>query len=183
MSSSKKSDLNRIQAIIMDVDGVLTDGRVILGSGKAEFKAFNIRDGMAITIARRAGMKIGFITSRASEAVERRAEELKIDYLSLGVRDKLAKLKEISQSENIPLESICFIGDDIIDIPALRRAGFSATVSDAPDEVKSCVNYVSKNKGGREGVRDIIRHILVSQGKWKETIDSMITDWERGAET
>jgi 3-deoxy-D-manno-octulosonate 8-phosphate phosphatase (KDO 8-P phosphatase) len=115
--------------------------------------------------------------------VESRARELKIDFLSLGVRDKLAKLKEISQSENIPLENFCFIGDDIIDVPALWRAGFSATVSDAPDEVKSCVDYISKNKGGREGVRDIIRHIMVGQGKWKETIDAMVADWERGAET
>ena len=180
MLRNQESNLKNIRAIIMDVDGVLTDGRIILGSGNAELKSFNIRDGMAITIARRCGVKIGFITSRTSEAVERRAKELQIDYLCQGVRDKLAKLKEISQSENIPLKSICFIGDDIIDIPILRRVGFSATVLDAPDEVKSCVSYVSQNRGGKEAVRDIIRHILVSQDKWKETIDAMITDWERG---
>lgn len=179
--SSQENNLRNVQAIIMDVDGVLTDGMVVLGSGKAELKSFNIRDGMAITIARRAGMKIGFITSRTSEAVERRGKELQIDYLCQGVRDKLAKLIEISQSENIPLESICYIGDDIIDIPILRRVGFSATVLDAPDEVKSCVAYVSKNEGGKEAVRDIIRHILTHQNKWQETIDSMITDWETGA--
>lgn len=181
MSSSQQNDLDDIRAIMMDVDGVLTDGRVILGSGKAELKSFNIRDGMAITIARRAGMKIGFITSRTSEAVERRGKELQIDYLLQGVGDKLSKVMEISLSENIPLESICYIGDDIIDIPILRRVGFPATVLDAPDEVKSCVAYVSKNKGGREAVRDIIRHILVRQGRWKETIDAMVKDWEKGA--
>jgi len=180
MSNSEQSNLSRIQAIIVDVDGVLTDGSVILGSGGTEFKSFDIRDGMAITIARRAGMKIGFITSRTSEAVQRRGEELKVDYLFQGVRNKLTKLMELSNSENVPLESICYIGDDIIDIPVLRKVGFSATVSDAPNEVKSCVSYVSENKGGKEAVRDIIRHILVSQGKWKEVIDSMITDWERG---
>lgn len=181
MSGSQRDDLNDIRAIIMDVDGVLTDGTVILGSGKTELKSFNIRDGMAITIARRCGMKIGFITSRVSEAVQRRGEELQIDYLLQGVRDKLSKLMEISLSENIPLESICYIGDDITDIPILRRVGFSATVVDAPDEVKSCVSYVSRNKGGREAVRDIIRHILICQGKWQETIDAMIKDWEKGA--
>lgn len=172
--------MRNIQAIIMDVDGVLTDGMVILGSGKTELKAFNIRDGMAITIARRCGMKIGFITSRTSEAVQRRAIELKIDYLFQGVRDKSTKIQEISLAEKIPLEGICFIGDDIIDIPVLKKVGYSATVSDAPDEVKSCVSYISKSAGGREAVRDIIRHVLTHQGKWKETIDSMVTDWERG---
>ncbi len=181
MSNRKQSDLSRIQAIFMDVDGVLTDGRVILGSGKAEFKSFNIRDGMAISIAHRAGIKIGFITSRTSEAVKTRANELKIDYLLQGVRDKLAKLREISNAENIPLENICFIGDDIIDIPVLKQVGYPATVADAPQEVKACVNYISKNKSGKEAVRDIIKHILSRQGKWKATIDSMITDWERGA--
>ena len=181
MWSNQGDDLNNIRAIIMDVDGVLTDGMVILGTGKAELKSFHIRDGMAITIARRCGMKIGFITSRTSDVVQRRGEELQIDYLLQGVRDKLSKLMEISLSESIPLEGICYIGDDIIDIPILRRVGFSATVHDAPDEVKSCVSYVPKNKGGREAVRDIIRHILTRQGRWKETIDSMIKDWEKEA--
>ena len=177
---NQENNLRNIQAIIMDVDGVLTDGMVILGSGKTELKAFNIRDGMAITIARRCGMKIGFITSRTSEAVQRRADELKIDYLFQEVRDKYAKIQEISLAGNIPLESICFIGDDIIDIPVLKKVGYSATVADAPDEVKSCVSYVSKSKGGREAVRDIIRHILAHQDKWEKTIDAMVSDWERG---
>ena len=180
MAGTKNKDLNDIRAIIMDVDGVLTDGSVLLGNSDTELKSFNIRDGMAITIARRAGIKIGFITSRNSEAVQRRGEELEVDYLFQGVRDKLTRLRELSNSENIPLESICYIGDDIIDIPVLRKAGFSATVSDAPDEVKSCVSFISQNKGGREAVREIIRHILVSQDKWQKTIDAMVTDWEKG---
>jgi len=179
MSSSQNDNLNNIRAIIMDVDGVLTDGMIILGSGNAELKAFHVRDGMAIIIARRCGIKIGFITGRTSEVVQRRGEELQIDYLFQGTRDKLSKLMEISISKNMPLENICYIGDDIIDIPILKRVGFSATVLDAPDEVKSCVSYVSKNRGGREAVRDIIIHILVKQGKWDKTIDSMIKDWEK----
>ena len=183
MLSSQRNDLNNIRAIIMDVDGVLTDGMVILGSGNAELKSFHIRDGMAMTIARRCGLKIGFITSRTSDVVQRRGEELQIDYLFQGVRDKLSKLMEISLSENIPLESICYIGDDIIDIPILRRVGFSATVFDAPDEVKSCVSYVSKNRGGREAIRDIIQYIVGHQGKWKKATASMIEEWEQGATT
>lgn len=179
MLKNNNSNLKDISAIIMDVDGILTDGKIILGSGNIELKSFHVRDGMAINIARNCGMKIGFITSRTSEVVKNRSEELKIDYLFQGVRNKLSKLLEISSSENIPLENICYIGDDIPDIPALRRVGFAATVSDAPDEVKSSVSYVSKNKGGMEAVRDIIQYILISQGKWKETISSMIEEWEK----
>lgn len=179
MSTNKNYNINDICAIIMDVDGVLTDGKIILGSGNAEFKAFNVRDGMAIDIARKCGMKIGFMTSRTSEVVGKRGKELKIDYLFQGVRNKLSKLMEISSSENIPLEKICYIGDDIGDIPVLKRVGFAATVSDAPEEVKSRVSYVSKNKGGMEAVRDIIQYILTAQNKWTETIESMIREWER----
>ena len=178
----KESLLGAIRAIIMDVDGVLTDGRLILGSGNDELKSFHTRDGMGITIAKRCGMKIGFITSRTSEVVQRRAAELEIDYLLQGVRDKLSKLREISSSEKIPLEGICYIGDDIIDIPVLRAVGFSATVSDAPDEVKSCASYVSQREGGTGAVREIIEHILKAQGKWTTAVDSMIEGWEQGAE-
>ena len=177
--SGQEDNLRSIRAIIMDVDGVLTDGTVALGSGNTELKFFNIRDGMAIVIARRCGMKIGFITSRTSEAVQRRGEELQVDYLYQGVGDKLSKLRELSTSEDIPLKSVCYIGDDIIDIPIMKKVGFSATVLDAPDEVKCYASYVSKNEGGREAVRDIIRHIMLHQGRWEETINLMIREWEK----
>ena len=179
MYNQQRNNLANIRAIIMDVDGVLTDGTIYLGSGNTELKAFHVRDGMAINLARRCGMKIGFMSSRASEVVQVRGEELQIDFLFQGVKNKLSKLLEISASENIPLPNICYVGDDIVDIPVLKTVGFPATVCDAPEEVKSCASFVSKNKGGREAVRDIIQHILTHQGKWKETIDSMIRDWEQ----
>ena len=180
MSIGSSGNVTYVQAIIMDVDGVLTDGSIIMGNGDQEFKSFHVRDGMAITVARKCGIKTGFITSRKSEIVRRRAEELNIDYLFQGVRDKMSKLKEISTREGIPLENVCYIGDDFLDIPILRQVGFAATVQDAPDEVKACVSYVSPNCGGREAVRDIIRHVLISQGKWETTVVAMISDWEKG---
>jgi len=181
MSNQTNSNLDNIQAIIMDVDGVLTDGTIYLGNGNTELRAFHARDGMAINIARRCGIKIGFLSSRKSAVVQRRGEELQIDYIFQGVNNKLSKLLEISVSENIPLTNICFIGDDIIDMPALKQVGFSATVCDAPDEVKSCTSFTSSYPGGKEAVRDIIRCILTHQNKWKRTIDSMIRDWETEA--
>lgn len=174
MADGKKCKMKNIRAIILDVDGVLTDGKIILGGGNAELKSFHVQDGMAITIARNCGIKIGFVTNRTSEATEKRAKELKINYLFQGVKDKLSKLREISRSENIPLKNICYVGDDITDIPALQRVGFSATVFDAPKEIKSRVSYVSKNRGGNGAVRDIIETILTCQGKWEKAINSAI---------
>lgn len=173
----KLKNLNDIRAVFMDVDGVLTDGMIALGNA-GEMKSFNVRDGMAITIALRCGLKIGFITSRTSESVKKRADELKIHILVQGSHNKLSDIRKISTSENIPLREICYIGDDIVDIPALKTVGFSATVSDAPDEVRECVTYIAKKPGGHEAVRDIIRHILIAQGKWSAAIDAMVSELE-----
>ncbi len=162
----ENSSLKKIQAIFMDVDGVLTNGKIILGTNNTELKEFNVKDGLAITIAKKQGLKIGFITSRTSEVVERRGRELGVDFLFQGVTDKLLKLKEIGSSKNISLENICYIGDDLPDLDALLAVGFSATVSDACEEVNSRVAFVSTKKGGEGAVREIIETILKAQDKW-----------------
>ena len=168
--------MQQIKLIIMDVDGVLTDGRIILGK-EEELKFFDVRDGMGITIAKRSGLKVGIITGRTSEAVEKRAEELKMDYIIQGSKNKLKSLNEIIEIENMGYQNVCYIGDDIIDIPLFRKVGFSATVNDAPDIVKSEVSYVSNKSGGRGAVRDIIEYVLTGKGILKSTIDVMISDW------
>lgn len=160
----------------MDVDGVLTDGRIILGK-KDELKFFNVHDGMGITIAKRSGLKVGIITSRISDAVERRAEELNMDYIIQSSKNKLRSLNEIMKIENIDYKNVCYIGDDIIDIPVFRKVGFSATVNDAPDNIKSAVSYVSSKSGGRGAVRDIIEYVLKCKGILNFTIDAMICEW------
>ena len=167
----KEDNLKKIQAIMMDVDGVLTDAKIILGSNNIELKAFNVRDGLAITIASKCGLKIGFITGRTSDVVGVRGEDLKVDYIYQGVTDKLSKLKEIASDEEIPLENICYIGDDLVDIKLLNAVGFSATVADAPEEVRSCVSFISSKKGGDGAVREIIEYILKAQGKWQQSVD------------
>ena len=117
-------------------------------------------------VAQDNGFKMGLITSRKSDIVEKRAEELGIAWVHQGVKDKLEKMKEISNQEKIDLGNVCYIGDDLIDIPAMKAAGFSATVSDAPDEVKACASFISTKKGGQGAVREIIENILKSQDKW-----------------
>ena len=157
----------------MDVDGVLPDGRILLGKNE-ELKFFNVHDGMGITLAKKSGMKIGIITSRTSKAVERRAEELEMDYIVQGSKNKLKSLDEILKIENIDYQNVCYIGDDIIDIPLLRKVGLSATVNDAPEYVKSEVSYISDKPGGRGAVRDIIEYILKCKGCLNSTIEDMI---------
>jgi len=157
----------------MDVDGVLTDGRIILGK-KEELKFFDVHDGMGITIAKRSGMKVGIITGRTSEAVEKRAKELKMDYIIQGSKNKLKSLDEILKIENIDYQNVCYIGDDILDIPLFRKVAFSATVNNAPDYIKSEASYISDKLGGRGAVRDIIEYILKCKGILDYTLKSII---------
>ncbi|MEW6606098.1 MAG: HAD-IIIA family hydrolase [bacterium] len=165
-----------IKLILMDVDGVLTDGRIILGE-KEELKFFDIKDGMGITLAKKAGLKVGVITGRTSKAVEKRGKELKMDYVIQEKINKLEAVEEILKKEKLDYKNIAYIGDDIIDISLFRKVGFSATVNDAPEYIKSEVSYVANKNGGRGAVREIIEYILKNQGVLQLTIDKIIEAW------
>lgn len=169
-------DPKKVKLLIMDVDGVLTDGGVILGKNE-ELKCFNIHDGMGIAIARKSSIKTGIITNRKSAAVEKRAKELRIDFVFQGCAKKLDALERMLNSENLNYENVCYIGDDIIDIPVFRKVGFSAAVHDAPDIVKKEADYTAKKNGGKGAVREIIEHILKAQGKLDSTVEEMIREW------
>ncbi|MFH1563204.1 MAG: HAD-IIIA family hydrolase [Nitrospirota bacterium] len=168
--------IKEIKVILMDVDGVLTDGRVILGE-KEELKFFDIRDGMGVTLAKKAGLKVGMITGRESKAVERRGKELYMDYVIQGKTNKLIPVEEILKKEKVDFKNICYIGDDIIDIALFRKVGFSATVKEAPEYIKSEVDYISSKNGGRGAVREIIEYILKEKDVLQLTIDEIIEDW------
>lgn len=167
-----------IKLILMDVDGVLTDGKIILGKNE-ELKFFDIKDGMGITLAKKAGLKIGVVTGRTSKAVERRGKELHMDYVIQGKKNKIKAVEEILKKEKLDYKNICYIGDDIIDIALFRKVGFSATVNEAPEYVKSEVNYISSKKGGRGAVREIIEYILKEKRLLKSTVDIIIEDWSK----
>jgi len=166
-------DISGIKIILFDVDGVLTDGRIIL-SESDELKCFDARDGMGITIAKNSGFIVGIITGRNSRVVERRAKELKLDYTIQGSKDKLKDLDIILKKEELGYENVCYVGDDIIDIPVFRKVGFSATPNDAPDLVKSEATFISDKMSGRGAVREIIEYLLDSKGTLKQTINHMI---------
>lgn len=157
-----------IKLLLLDVDGILTDGRIIYGSGNQEFKAFDVKDGHGLKLLQRAGIAVGIITGRESDVVARRAKELEIEYLYQGAKDKLIPYREILQRSGLHDEQIAYAGDDLIDLPILKRVGFSVTVADALDEVKARVDHVTTRPGGRGAVRELCDLLLRSGGHWDE---------------
>ena len=166
--ASRITRLKRIKLFLCDVDGVLTDGSIFIG-GEREFKRFNIRDGLGIVVARRTGLKVGWVSARPSLATKLRADELKIDFL-VQQGDNISKTAAIEQllaREKLNWSDVCFVGDDIIDLGPLTRAGFSVAVGDAVPEAKAAAHFTTKAVGGRGAVREALEMILKAQGKWQ----------------
>jgi 3-deoxy-D-manno-octulosonate 8-phosphate phosphatase (KDO 8-P phosphatase) len=164
--------LQRIRLFLCDVDGVLTDGSVFIG-GEQEFKRFNIRDGLGMVLARRAGLKVGWVSARPSAATKLRAEELKIDFL-VQQGDKVGKRAAIEQllaREKLNWSEVCFVGDDIIDLGPLTRAGLAVAVGDGVAEAKAAAHWVTQAVGGRGAVRETIELILQAQKKWQPFLE------------
>ena len=166
-----RARLRRIKLFLCDVDGVLTDGSIFIG-GEREFKRFNIRDGLGLVLARRAGLKVGWVSARPSAATEMRAKELKIDFL-VQQGDKLSKtgaVEKLLALEKLDWSEVCFVGDDVVDLGPLARAGFGVAVADARPEVKAAADFVTSANGGRGAVREAVEMILQAQGKWEPVI-------------
>jgi 3-deoxy-D-manno-octulosonate 8-phosphate phosphatase (KDO 8-P phosphatase) len=155
------------------VDGVLTDGSIFIG-GAREFKRFNIRDGLGLVLARRAGLKVGWVSARPSLATKLRADELKIDFLVQqgDATSKTAAIEQLLAQEKLRWRDVCFVGDDIIDLGPLTRAGLAVAVGDGVAEAKAAAHYVTKNRGGRGAVREAVELILSAQGKWQSFVDN-----------
>jgi 3-deoxy-D-manno-octulosonate 8-phosphate phosphatase (KDO 8-P phosphatase) len=168
MKKSLREKLQHIKILIMDVDGVMTDGRIIINDDGRETKNFDVRDGHGIKLVQRYGIEVALLTGRQSEVVKHRANELGIKEVHQKIFNKKEVFVEILQKNNLNADQAAFIGDDIIDIPVLKEAGFSATVADAIDIVKKTVDYVTKNKGGRGAVREVCEMLLQAQGRWPE---------------
>lgn len=161
-----------IKLFLCDVDGVLTDGSIFIG-GEREFKRYNIRDGLGIVLARRAGLKVGWVSARPSLATKMRAEELKIDFLvqQTDSQGKTAAIEQLIAQEKLNWNEVCFVGDDIIDLGPLNHAGLAVAVGDAVHEAKAAAHVVTKAPGGRGAVREAIELILKTQKKWQSFVD------------
>jgi 3-deoxy-D-manno-octulosonate 8-phosphate phosphatase (KDO 8-P phosphatase) len=164
--------LQRVKLFLCDVDGVLTDGTVILGDGK-EYKAFNIQDGLGMLILQRVGIKVGWVSNRPSPVSRQRAEELKIDYFFQAKGSKVDAIQAILKEAQVDWDDICYIGDDVVDLGALKRAGVAVAVANAIDEARDMAHYVTRAHGGHGAVREVIRLILVAQDKWQSVIDQV----------
>ena len=158
--------LKKIRLLLLDVDGVMTDGRIIFDSNGVESKFFNVKDGHGIKMLQRSGVEVGIISGRESMVVTNRAKELGITIVYQKAIDKLTPFRAILAETGLGEEEVAFVGDDVIDIPVLRRVGFAAAPADAVTEVLPFVHYVAKQNGGWGAVREVCDMILKAQGKW-----------------
>jgi 3-deoxy-D-manno-octulosonate 8-phosphate phosphatase (KDO 8-P phosphatase) len=168
----------RIQVLLFDVDGVLTNGDITIipdGQGHGtEVKAFSAHDGMGISIARLAGLKIGFVTKRNSQVVAIRARDLKIDHVYQGQHNKRDALDQIVAAENCSLDEVAYVGDDIIDLPVLRVVGLAIATANARPQVKAMAHWTTPLPGGQGAGRDAIDFILTAQGLLDSTIEQYL---------
>jgi 3-deoxy-D-manno-octulosonate 8-phosphate phosphatase (KDO 8-P phosphatase) len=190
-----------IRIIVFDVDGVWTDGTIWLVPGRPseaisekirgkeatighavhsdtmmEAKGYSAHDGTAISLARIGGLKCGIITKRISETVATRARDLKLEFVYQGCAFKMQAIREIMKKEGVPLEEICYVGDDVIDLPAMREVGFAVAVANARDRVKAEAHYVTPNSGGYGAARDAVEFILEAKGILSQCIEAYIDE-------
>jgi 3-deoxy-D-manno-octulosonate 8-phosphate phosphatase (KDO 8-P phosphatase) len=161
-------DLTKIELLALDVDGVLTDGTLIVHSDGSESKCFNTLDGHGIRMWQRAGLKVALISGRASEPTQRRAEQLQIEYVFQDCHDKLSVFEKFLEQIGLAPQKVAYVGDDLTDLPLMRYVGFGVAVANAVDEVKRYADYVTTRPGGRGAVREVIEHILKNSGRWPE---------------
>lgn len=174
----EKSVMERIRdikLIVLDVDGVLTDGGIYI-TETGEMRRFDVQDGMGISLAREAGLEVALMTGRDSAVVRKRAAELRIDKLYQGVRNKSEKLQELARESGLFLNELCFMGDDLIDLPAMRLVGLAAAPSNAVSDVKTGAHHVTLAAGGHGAVRELIEIILRNQGKWDALLSRYLID-------
>jgi len=161
-------DFAEIKLLALDVDGVLTDGSLIINADGSESKFFNSLDGHGIRMWQRAGLKVALISGRASVPTELRAEQLQIEYVFQDCHYKLPVVEQLLDKLGLSPENIAFVGDDLTDMPVIRYVGFGVAVANAVDEVKQSADYVTTRPGGSGAVREVIEYILKNSGRWQE---------------
>lgn len=167
MQADQEARIKKIKLLVLDIDGVMTDGRIIYSVYGDELKFYDVQDGFGITLLNRVGIKSVIVTAKKSRIVKLRCRDMRVARSYQGYFDKLIPLKDIVKRFGISEQEICFVGDDLIDIPVLKRVGFAVAVPNAVFEVKHAAHYVTQKSGGRGAVREICDLILKTQGKWE----------------
>lgn len=169
-STKLEQRMQAIQLILSDVDGVLTDGGIAYDNQGVEIKQFHVRDGLGIKLWQQAGLKFGVLTARNSHIVKVRAMELGITIVRQGFSEKLPAAMQIIEENNLKPENVCYIGDDLPDLPVIRSVGLGVAVSNAVAEVRAAAHYTTKAAGGQGAVRELIELILNHQKRWSEIV-------------
>ena len=170
MTMTAEAKASNVRLLLFDVDGVLTDGVVIMHADGSESKGFHIRDGAAIVWAQRAGLKVGLLSARSSGATTHRAAQLAVRIVAQGVANKMAAYEQIIRDAGVTDDAVAYMGDDLLDIPVLTRVGFSAAPADAAPEVRARVSWVSTAPGGRGAARELIEFVLRAQQRWDDVV-------------
>jgi 3-deoxy-D-manno-octulosonate 8-phosphate phosphatase (KDO 8-P phosphatase) len=171
-----KPGLEDIKLLVLDVDGVLTDGTVAINADGSGTGFFNALDGHGIRLWRRAGLKVAFLSGRASEAANCRARELEVDYVFQDCHNKLPVVEKLVDELGLSAGQVACVGDDLPDLPMIRYAGFGAAVANAVDEVKRHADYVTARRGGSGAVREVIEYVLKKTGKWQQLMNRYLPE-------
>nr|WP_318025918.1 HAD family hydrolase [Geoalkalibacter subterraneus] len=166
----------QIRLLLLDVDGVMTDGRIIYDNNGLESKTFNVKDGHGLKLLQRAGVRVGIITGRQSQVVRHRADELGIEIVHQGAKNKIVSYREVLSQLGLDDSEVAYIGDDLVDLPILRRVGFAVAVGDAVEEIRPFVHYVTRAEGGRGAVREVCDLILKNSNRWDDVTKRYFTD-------
>ena len=170
MTTTPEAKASHVRLLLFDVDGVLTDGVVVMHTDGSESKGFHIRDGAAIVWAQRAGLKVGLLSARSSGATTHRAAQLAVRIVVQGVANKVTAYEQIIRDAGVDEASVAYMGDDLLDLPVLKRVGFSAAPADAAPEVRAQVHWVSTAPGGRGAAREMIEFVLRAQQRWDDIV-------------
>ena len=179
MSAHSTSQAARIRLLLFDVDGVLTDGKILMHADGTESKQFDIKDGTAIVWAQRAGLTVGLLSARTSAATAQRAAQLGVALVRQGVASKLDAYEEILRQQGLSDEDVAYMGDDVLDLPVLGRVGLSAAPADAVADVRTRVHWVSAMMGGDGAARELIEMILRDQGRWEAILASYLREGQQ----
>jgi 3-deoxy-D-manno-octulosonate 8-phosphate phosphatase (KDO 8-P phosphatase) len=171
LESEMQERAKKVKVILMDVDGVLTNMEIVYNSGGQEIKFFNSHDGLGIRLVHETGLKTGLISARDSEAIRIRASELKIEYLYLGKYHKAKSYEHFKENSGFSDEEVCFVGDDLPDVPVLQQVGFPVAVQNATPPTKEIAKFITEKEGGRGAVREIMEFILQTQGNLNKAME------------
>lgn len=171
MEVSLSEKAKKVKLLLLDVDGVLTDGRIIYDSKGRDFKLFDVHDGLGVYLLKKAGIHTVLITARGSKAIRPRARDMRVSAIFENISPKSAALDKILSKFKVTLEEICFVGDDLVDLCLMKKVGLAVAVFNACPEIKALAHYITLRQGGRGAVREVAEIILKSQDKWQATVE------------